>query len=165
MRDVAATPDIPFDPLDPRFIADPYPAYARIREASAIHRRPGDHLRYLTRHDDVYAAFRDRRLGTTFVHRYTAEELGLEPGIPVWRDPRWADFAAFERWELLNLEPPVHTRLRRLVTEAFTPRTVERMRDPIRGGHARSSGRSARRARSISWATTGSRSRSASSAT
>lgn len=132
MRDAAATPDIPFDPLDPRFIADPYPAYARIREASAVHRRPGDHLRYLTRHHDVHAAFRDRRLGTTFVHRYTAEELGLEPGIPVWRDPRWADFAAFERWELLNLEPPVHTRLRRLVTEAFTPRTVERMRDPIR---------------------------------
>lgn len=132
MTDAASATDIPFDPVDPRFIADPYPAYARVREASALHRRAGDHLRYLTRHDDVHAAFRDRRLGTTFLHRYMAEELGLEPGIPVWRDPRWADFAAFERWELLNLEPPVHTRLRRLVTEAFTPRTVERMRDPIR---------------------------------
>lgn len=132
MHDTASAAEIPFDPVDPRFIADPYPAYARVREAAAVHRRPGDHLRYLTRHDDVHAAFRDRRLGTTFLHRYTAEELGLEPGIPVWRDPRWTDFAAFERWELLNLEPPVHTRLRRLVTEAFTPRTVERMRDPIR---------------------------------
>ena len=35
---------------------------------------------------------------------------------------------AFERWELLNLEPPVHTRLRRLVLEAFTPRAVEAQR-------------------------------------
>ena len=122
---------IPFDPLDSRFAADPYPAYARARALGSVVRRPGDHLWYLTRHDAVHAAFRDRRLGTTFLHRYAPEELGLPPGIPVWRDPRWTDFAAFEQWELLNLEPPVHTRLRRLVTEAFTPRTVERMRAPI----------------------------------
>lgn len=120
--------DVPFDPLDPRFVADPYPAYDRVREASGAWRRDGDPLWYLTRHADVHAAFRDRRLGVTFGHRYTPEELGLSPGIPVWRDPRWQDFAAFERWELLNLEPPVHSRLRRLVTEAFTPRTVEGLR-------------------------------------
>ncbi len=123
--------EIPFDPVDPRFIANPYPAYARIREATAVWHPDGDHLWYLTRHADVHAAFRDRRLGSNFLHRYTPEELGLAPGIPVWRDPRWEDFAAFERWELLNLEPPVHTRLRRLVTEAFTPRTVEGMRTGI----------------------------------
>jgi cytochrome P450 len=120
-----------FDPNDPAFVADPYPAYARAREATAVWHPPGDRLWYLTRHADVHAAFRDRRLGTNFLHRYTPEELGLTPGIPVWRDPRWEDFAAFERWELLNLEPPVHTRLRRLVTEAFTPRTVEGMRTSI----------------------------------
>jgi cytochrome P450 len=120
--------DIPFDPLDPRFIADPYPAYARVRETAGAWQRDGDPLWYLTRHADVHAAFRDRRLGVTFSHRYTPDELRLPPGVPVWRDPRWQAFAAFERWELLNLEPPVHTRLRRLVTEAFTPRTVEGMR-------------------------------------
>lgn len=123
--------DIPFDPLDARFIADPYPAYDRVRETSGAWRRDGDPLWYLTRHADVHAAFRDRRLGVTFTHRHTPEALGLPPGIPVWRDPRWQEFAAFERWELLNLEPPVHTRLRRLITEAFTPRTIEGLRGGI----------------------------------
>lgn len=139
--------DVPFDPLDARFAENPYPAYARARARGAVVRRPGDHLWYLTRHDTVHAAFRDRRLGTTFLHRYTPEALGLPPGIPVWRDPRWTDFAAFERWELLNLEPPVHTRLRRLVTEAFTPRTVEGMRTSIaeRSGALLAPGREAGR--------------------
>ncbi len=125
--------EIPFNPVDPRFIANPYPAYERVRESGAVWHPEGDHLWYLTRHADVHSAFRDRRLGTNFLHRYTPEELGLAPGIPVWRDPRWQDFAAFERWELLNLEPPVHTRLRRLVTEAFTPRSIEGLRLDIFG--------------------------------
>lgn len=135
MRDGSAVLTHPADlgivPDDPTFAADPYPAYARVREASAVHHPEGHHLRYLTRYDDVHAAFRDRRLGTTFLHRYTPEELGLRPGIPVWRDPRWTEFQAFERWELLNLEPPAHTRLRRLVTQAFTPRATEAMRGSL----------------------------------
>ncbi|MFP5343106.1 MAG: cytochrome P450 [Candidatus Limnocylindria bacterium] len=131
MTDHPPDDEIPFDPLDPRFIADPYPAYDRVRAWSGAWRRDGDPLWYLTRHADVHAAFRDRRLGVTFTHRHTPEALGLPPGIPVWRDPRWQEFAAFERWELLNVEPPVHTRLRRLVTEAFTPRTIEGLRGGI----------------------------------
>ena len=129
MTSVDAMPPGPvFDPADPAFMADPYPAYARIRESTAVWHPDGDHLWYLTRFADVHAGFRDRRLGTTFLHRYTPDELGLAPDVPVWRDPRWQDFQAFERWEMLNLEPPLHTRLRRLVTEAFTPRTVEGLR-------------------------------------
>jgi cytochrome P450 len=127
---VTVLPDTAFDPDDPGFVADPYPAYGRVREATSVWHPSGDHLWYLTRFEHVHAAFRDRRLATSFLHRYTPEELELAPGIPVWRDPRWQEFAAFERWELLNLEPPVHTRLRRLVTEAFTPRTVEGLRAP-----------------------------------
>jgi cytochrome P450 len=119
------------DPQDPAFAADPYPAYAAARAAGGAFRQPDDHLTYLLTHELVHAAFRDRRLGTTFLHRYTAEELGLAPDIPAWRDPRWTDFQAFEHWELLNLEPPVHTRLRRLVLEAFTPRAVEGLREGI----------------------------------
>jgi cytochrome P450 len=120
------------DPSDREFVTDPYPAYAVARESAAVFRQPDDHLFYLTRYAEVHAAFRDRRLGSTFLHRYTPEELNLTPGIPTWRDPRWTDFQAFERWELLNLEPPVHTRLRRLITEAFTPRAIEALRDDIR---------------------------------
>lgn len=123
-----ADDEVPFDPADPRFIANPYPAYDRVRELSGAWRRDGDPLWYLTRYGDVHAAFRDRRLGVTFAHRYDPEDLGLPDGVPPWRDVRWQAFAAFERWELLNLEPPMHTRLRRLVTEAFTPRAVEGLR-------------------------------------
>lgn len=119
------------DPADPAFAADPYPAYALARDAGPAFRQPGDHRTYLTRWDDVHAAFRDRRLGSTFLHRYTPEELSLPANIPAWRDPRWTDFHEFERWELLNLEPPVHATLRRLVLEAFTPRAVEALRVPV----------------------------------
>jgi len=119
------------DPGDPGFAADPYPAYAEAREAGSAFRQPGDHRTYLTRWHDVHAAFRDRRLGSTFLHRYTPEDLALPADVPAWRDPRWTEFQAFERWELLNLEPPVHTRLRRLVLEAFTPRAVEGLRGPL----------------------------------
>ena len=91
---VAPVPGRVLDPRDPTFAADPYPAYAVARESAAAFRQAGDHLTYLTRYADVHAAFRDRRLGSTFLHRYTAEELGLAPGIPVWRDPRWTDFRA-----------------------------------------------------------------------
>ncbi len=125
------------DPADPAFVADPYPAYAHVRESTAVWHPDGQRLWYLTRFADVHAAFRDRRLGTTFLHRYTPQELGLPPDVPVWRDPRWTAFQAFERWELLNLEPPAHTRMRRLVTEAFTPRTIEGLRAGT-GARARS---------------------------
>jgi cytochrome P450 len=129
--DVSEQPDLALDAADPAFAADPYPAYARVRETTPVFHRAGDPLWYVTRFADVHAGFRDRRLGTTFLHRYTPEELALAANIPVWRDPRWTHFQAFERWELLNLEPPVHTRLRRLVTEAFTPRAVENLRESI----------------------------------
>jgi cytochrome P450 len=128
---VRSSTGLVLDPADPGFAADPYPAYRVAREAGTAFRQAGDHRTYLTRWDDVHATFRDRRLGSTFLHRYTAEELSLPADVPAWRDPRWTDFHAFERWELLNLEPPVHTRLRRLVLEAFTPRAVAALREPV----------------------------------
>jgi cytochrome P450 len=45
-------------------------------------------------------------------------------------DPRWQAFWDSERWSLLWLEPPDHTRLRKLVAAAFTPRSVEALRGP-----------------------------------
>jgi cytochrome P450 len=54
-----------------------------------------------------------------------------EIGVPEL-DPRWAAFWATERWSLLWLEPPDHTRIRKLVAAAFTPRSVEALREPAR---------------------------------
>jgi cytochrome P450 len=53
------------------------------------------------------------------------EEIGVPP-----LDPRWQAFWDSERWSLLWLEPPDHTRLRKLVAAAFTPRSVQALREP-----------------------------------
>jgi cytochrome P450 len=55
----------------------------------------------------------------------TPEAIGVPP-----LDPRWQAFWDSERWSLLWLEPPDHTRIRKLVAAAFTPRAVEALREP-----------------------------------
>jgi cytochrome P450 len=115
-----------FDPRDPAFIADPYPVLAELRETAPIHWYEPSGQWLVTRWADVHAALRDKRLGRTFTHRYTHAELGApEP------DPRWADFAESERWSLLNLEPPDHTRIRALISKVFTPSSVAALRPTI----------------------------------
>ena len=82
--------------------------------------------RYLvTRHAEVRACLRDRRLGRNFRHVGSEREFNAQP-----LDPRWAAFWEVERWSLLFVEPPDHTRIRKLVASAFTPRAVEAMREP-----------------------------------
>ncbi|MBI5169407.1 MAG: cytochrome P450 [Candidatus Eisenbacteria bacterium] len=121
-------PELLFDPTDPTVALDPFPAYARLRETHPVWRSPASGIWFVTRHADVHASWRDKRLGSSFSHRYTAEEFLTDGALPPWYDARYPDFAAFERWDLISLEPPDHTKLRRLVVEAFTPRTIERQR-------------------------------------
>jgi cytochrome P450 len=118
--------ELGYDPWDPGFVADPYPALARLREQAPVIFDERTNQWLVSRHADVNALLRDRRLGRSYRHVATNEEWG--------RPPPPADQAAF--WDLLDLqlidmEPPDHTRLRRLVTKAFTPRTVEGMRPRI----------------------------------
>jgi len=115
-----------FDPADPAFIADPYPVLNDIREATPIfwNERTGQWT--LTRFSDVFETLRDRRLGRSYSHLYSHAQVGRpEP------DPRWAAFLQHERWSLLCLEPPDHTRIRRLVAKVFTPKAVTAMRPAI----------------------------------
>ena len=114
-----------FDPTAPEFLADPYPTLESLREATPVFKHEGLDRWFVTRHADVRACLRDRRLGRNFRHVGTDEEFHAEP-----LDPRWAAFWEVERWSLLFLEPPDHTRIRKLVAAAFTPRSVEAMRDP-----------------------------------
>ena len=115
-----------FDPADPGFIADPYPTLAAMRGVGRVWYYPPRRLHLITHFDDVHAALRERRLGRAFRHRYTAAELGQpEP------DDRWPRWTESERWSLLNLEPPDHTRIRRLVTAVFTARSIAAMRSMI----------------------------------
>ena len=118
--------DLGYAPGDPAFVADPYPVFARLREEAPVAFDPATGQWIVTRHADVSAALRDRRLGRTYLHVATHEEWGHE-APPEWQDPFW-DVA---RLQLLDLEPPDHTRLRRLLARAFTPRAVEAMRPRI----------------------------------
>jgi cytochrome P450 len=79
----------------------------------------------VTRHAEVRACLRDKRLGRNFRHVGTEREFKAEP-----LDPRRRAFWDVERWSLLFIEPPEHTRIRKLVAAAFTPRAVEAMRAP-----------------------------------
>ncbi|GAA0924593.1 cytochrome P450 [Streptomyces thermoalcalitolerans] len=120
---MAADSDLPFDPWDPAFVADPYPAYAELRARGRVHYfEPSDQW-LVPHHADVSALLRDRRLGRTYLHRFTHEEFGRTPP-----PPEHEPFHVLNDHGLLELEPPDHTRIRRLVSKAFTPRTVERMK-------------------------------------
>jgi cytochrome P450 len=115
-----------FDVDDPTFIADPYPVLNALREATPIFRNERTGQWTLTRFAHVYEALRDRRLGRAYTHRYSHAQVGRpEP------DPRWAAFHQHERWSLLCLEPPDHTRIRRLVAKVFTPRAVAALQPAI----------------------------------
>lgn len=117
-----------FDPADPAVALNPYPTYAALREATPVWHSRATGLHFITRHADVHDAWRDRRLGSDFGTR-----AGFDGSGQVWRDPRYAAFQRFERWDMLALEPPDHTLLRRLVLAAFTPRAIEAQRAGIEG--------------------------------
>src|SRR2546427_2517552 len=114
-----------FDPSDPGFLADPYPTLNRLRETAPVFYDPAHHRWFISRHEDVRSCLRDKRLGRNFRHVLAPEEIGVPP-----LDPRWQAFWDSERWSLLWLEPPDHTRLRKLVAAAFTPRSVEAFGEP-----------------------------------
>jgi len=113
------------DLADPDFIQDPYPALNEMRESAPVIYDEPSGLWMITRHADVRACLRDRRLGRVYNHVATPEKVGAAP-----HDPRWGPFWKVEKHSLLELEPPDHTRLRRLVSRAFTVRSVEAMRRP-----------------------------------
>lgn len=115
-----------FAPEDPEFIADPYPVYATLRERAPIwYHEPTDHW-LVSRFDDVDALLRDRRFGRTYHHMASHAEMGRQEE-PEWHAPFWH----LIRSGILDMEPPDHTRVRSLVSKAFTPRMVEGMRGRV----------------------------------
>ena len=119
---MAARSDLAFDPWDPAFLAHPYPAYAELRERGRVHYYEPTDQWLVAHHADVSALLRDRRLGRTYRHRFTHEEFG-RTAPPPEHEP----FHTLNDHGMLDLEPPDHTRIRRLVSKAFTPRTVEQL--------------------------------------
>ncbi|MDX3074838.1 cytochrome P450 [Streptomyces sp. NPDC088354] len=103
-----------------QFATDPYPAYAWLREHSPVHRTTlpsGVDAWLVTRYADARQALADGRLSKNPVHHSERAHAKGKVGIP---GERSADLMT----HLLNIDPPDHTRLRRLVSKAFTPRRV-----------------------------------------
>jgi cytochrome P450 len=116
-----------FDPWNPDFVAHPYRVYEELRRDAPVSYFEPTGQWLISRHADVNALLRDRRLGRSYLHVATDEEFGREPE-PEFQEPFWRVIRA----GMLDVEPPVHTRLRRLVSRAFTPRMVESLRPRVR---------------------------------
>jgi cytochrome P450 len=113
-----------FNPFDPGFRIDPYPTYRRLREEDPIHETPfGAHV--LSRYADCVAVLRDSRSSSDSKNSLEYQQFVAEQG----EDPN-EGFLGGAR-PFLFLDPPDHTRLRGLVSKAFTPRVVEGLRPRI----------------------------------
>lgn len=107
-------------------VGDPYPVYRRMRDQRIIYSPAcGATGTHVTRYHDVQALLRhpdtgsDARLGTAYIDRVTAGALST------------ADRESLELRSFMHLDPPEHTRLRRMVTSAFTPRRVAELRPMV----------------------------------
>ncbi|MGH9128848.1 MAG: cytochrome P450 [Acidimicrobiales bacterium] len=105
--------------FDPRNVSDPYPAYRRWRELRPVW-QGDERLFVFSRHRDCAAVLRDSRFGH-------AEDDLLEPlgNLEQGGLDMSVDLDSMEARSFLFLNPPDHTRLRRLVSSAFTPKRVE----------------------------------------
>ena len=106
-----------FNPMEPEFLADPYPTYHRLRAEDPVHHSPLGFW-VLTRYEDVVSVLRDSR----FIKEPLAALVAARFGGEV---PRGVGLSMLDR------DPPDHTRLRGLVSKAFTPRVVEGLRPRI----------------------------------
>jgi cytochrome P450 len=107
--------------LDPEVLANPYPLYCRLRTEDPIHWDPFLHAWVVTRYDDVVRVLLDfSALRTPTPEQLTV--MGLSDLSPI---------AEVMVKQMLFMDPPAHTRLRGLCSQAFTPRRVEALRGHI----------------------------------
>ena len=116
----------PPDLAGPRFKADPYPFYARLRAEAPVWRTTLSDKRVawlVTRYDDVAGVLRDDTFAKDRLNAMDPQQLTKTPWVPGFLKP-------LER-NMLDLDDPDHRRLRALVSKAFTPRLIERVRGRI----------------------------------
>jgi cytochrome P450 len=113
MLDMIDLPPLNYDPFDYSFHDDPYPTYRRLRDESPVfHNRKYDFYA-LSRYDDCSSAVRDFKTFTS------AKGTSLE------------DLKAQVEF-LINTDPPVHTRLRHLIANLFTPAKIAPLESAVR---------------------------------
>lgn len=110
-----------YNPFDPAFRENPYPFYHALREHDPVHHSVTG-LVVLTRYEDVGHTLRSN----DFSRDTDANATPRDDEISLRRREMRGDSTAAK--SILNLDPPDHTRLRRLVSKAFTPTVIERLR-------------------------------------
>jgi cytochrome P450 len=111
--------DLDFDPFSREFFDDPTEVYARLREEAPCYHSERYDFYAFSRFDDCVAVHRDTDRFTS-THGLTYEQL---------TDP---DYGATARPSIITMDPPEHTRYRKLVSRAFTPRAMEGNQELIR---------------------------------
>ncbi|MEO1171221.1 MAG: cytochrome P450 [Myxococcota bacterium] len=117
------TAEIP-DLESPEFFANPNPTLNRLREEAPVYWHPSLKAWVLTRYADVAFAVRDKRFS---VDRATVIARSTDPSVQRELDECNAFYG---RWMVFS-NPPLHTRLRAAVTDAFRPKRVARLADGI----------------------------------
>jgi len=122
MSDVA----VAYNPFEPGYAENPYPQYKALREADPVHQTPFG-VWGLFRYDDVLHFLRDPSLS---VEDAKAKPTPLTEYMEEVLADRVGDREQGSR-AMLNRDPPDHTRLRKLVSKAFTPRRIEELRPRV----------------------------------
>lgn len=111
-----------FNPFDPDFRIDPHPFYDALREHDPVHHALGGMV-VLTRYHDVATVLRSN----DFSRDIEKSARRIDDPIRVRMRERRRDSSK----SILNLDPPDHTRLRRLVSKSFTPSSIETLRPMV----------------------------------
>lgn len=111
---------VTYNPLSPQVYRNPYPKYAELREKDPVHWSPLMDSWVLSRYEDIDAVLRDHKRFSNDARSRTPSR-SRRASIPAGNDP-----------SMLFLDPPHHTRLRALVSKAFTPSAIEALEPRIR---------------------------------
>ncbi|MHB1128608.1 MAG: cytochrome P450 [Ilumatobacteraceae bacterium] len=111
-----------FNPFNPEFRANPYPFYDELRQREPVHRTALG-LVVLTRYEDVSATLKSNDFSRD------VEKYSEQSSSPARQRRRQRNGGRTK--SILNLDPPDHTRLRRLVSKSFIPTAIERLRPRI----------------------------------
>ncbi len=124
MRETTSTPM--FDPFEAGYAEWPYDQFARLREAGPVLPSPLGGWQ-LFAYDDCFRLLREP--GTSVEEQNIAEPI-FDQAASI-RIAEEHGFEPFENRSILNIDPPDHTRLRKLVSRVFTPRAIERLRPEV----------------------------------
>ena len=124
MTDVSS--DFFFNPLEPGYTDNPYPHLSEMRRLDPVHASPiGTWM--LFGYDDCFKLLRDPGMSVDDKQVLHQDE----ERIAAFVEAAGGDLDQLESTSILGIDPPDHTRLRRLVSKAFTPRTIEALRPRI----------------------------------